>query len=72
MLTYVKLLWWPVFGIFCDNWLQLNQFFSFLVLIRTELSVLCLYLCELFYFMKGVSKSTGTVTVTLYELILFF
>jgi len=40
-------------------------FFHFLVFIRTEMSVLCIYLCELFHFMKGVSKSTATVTVML-------
>jgi len=41
------------FRYFRENWLQLNQFFSFLVFIRTEMSVLCIYLCELFHFMKG-------------------
>jgi len=29
------------------------------------MSVLCIYICELFYFMKGLSKSSGTVTVIL-------
>jgi len=29
------------------------------------MSVLCIYLYEVFHFMKGLSKSTGTVTVIL-------